>query len=189
MADRRFDVVSDSLEYSVSFEDLPAEGLWVSLTAGDAERSALAERLDVAEIEKVGAEIELAWVRDQMGRRLIAITGEVHASLTQICVVTLNPLPAELDCVIDLRMTDRPDVAEPDWEADHDDDDPPEYLPEGAIDLAEVIAQQLSLDINPFPRSPDLPYQDVSAGGDGDHADAPEKPFAGLAALREKLDK
>jgi len=189
MNDRRFDVVNDSLGFSVAIEDLPPEGLRISLTADAAKLSALAERLDVASIEQVTAAVELDWVKDEMGRRLVAVRGQIAAHLTQTCVVTLDPLQATLESEIDIRFTDRPDVAEPDLDSEPDDLDPPEYLPDGVIDVAEVVAQQLSLDINPFPRSPDLPYQDVSAGDTAEQEEVSRKPFAGLAALRDKLEK
>ena len=66
-------------------------------------------------------------------------------------------------------------------EFDAEIDDSPELLTD-VLDLGEVAAEALSLALDPFPRSPDADKALAAAAGD-----APEKPFAALAALRDRL--
>ena len=59
--------------------------------------------------------------------------------------------------------------------------DLPEPLPEGALDLGETVAQQLSLGLDPYPRAPGSELDSRWRGETG----PPQGPFAGLAALKK----
>ncbi len=184
------DIDSDHLGQRIVFEDLPPDGLWVRLRADSDDRRALAELLSVLSVESVEADLRLQWIAGE--NRLVEIDGTVRAALTQRCVVTLEPLAATLEGDIAIRFTDQAeqadqaDESDDGWESDAEEDDPPEYAADGIIDLGDLVAQQLALEVDPFPRTEGLAYQDISVGGDDDDAEA-EKPFAGLAALRDKL--
>jgi hypothetical protein len=62
------------------------------------------------------------------------------------------------------------------------------------LDVGEIVAEQLALAADPYPRRPGVKLEDVlpkprNAGKDGSRAgksDRPRHPFAGLAALRDK---
>jgi uncharacterized metal-binding protein YceD (DUF177 family) len=62
---------------------------------------------------------------------------------------------------------------------------------EGAsIDLGEAVAETLSLSLNPYPRSPAAEAALRAAGvRSEEEAKAEASPFAGLAALKDKLAK
>ena len=132
----------------------------------------------------------LQWVPGE--KHLIAVEGRVRTALVQNCVVTLEPLSETIDAGFGLRLTDLEDDGDGEVDdlerddGDHDQD-PPEYAAEGVIDLGDLVAQQLALEINPFPRADGLPYLDVST--DSDAQIEAGKPFAALAALRDKLLK
>ena len=68
-----------------------------------------------------------------------------------------------------------------------DAEDPPEAVPEGKIDVGEVVAEQLALEINPFPRNPELSFADYSTDpDDGEKTESRGGPFPALAKLRKK---
>jgi len=57
------------------------------------------------------------------------------------------------------------------------------------LDVGEIVAEQLSLAADPYPRRPGAKLEDVlhgRAAGAGRARRAAPAPFAGLAALRDK---
>ena len=153
--------------------------------ATEAERAALAARLGLRAIEALRFEAATAHWRGpglRIDMRLIA-------SVEQECVVTLQPVRAEVDETVIRgylpadRLAPPPEAVgkEIPIEFDAEIDDSPELLTD-VLDLGEVAAEALSLALDPFPRSPDADKALAAAAGD-----APEKPFAALAALRDRL--
>jgi hypothetical protein len=59
-----------------------------------------------------------------------------------------------------------------------DDEDPPEPLPDGFIDLGALAVEFLALALDPFPRKP-------GAAFDSADSDETPSPFAALAALKQ----
>ena len=60
----------------------------------------------------------------------------------------------------------------------------------GSVDLGEAVAETLSLALNPFPRAAEAETVLRQAGVKSEEgAKAESSPFAGLAALKEKLGK
>jgi hypothetical protein len=62
------------------------------------------------------------------------------------------------------------------------------------LDVGEIVAEQLSLAADPYPRRPGVKLEDVlpkprNMGKGGSHPAKPDQrrhPFAGLAALKDK---
>ncbi len=68
-----------------------------------------------------------------------------------------------------------------------EDDEWPEPIVEGRIDIGEAVAQQLALALDPYPRKPGISLEDVignAAAGD----DRPASPFAVLAGLVDRKE-
>jgi hypothetical protein len=166
----------------------------VALTASDAERAALAARFGLVELPALGAEVKLRRAR---AGRYVEIAGTLRAAVVQTCVVTLEPVPAALEEDFSLLLG-------PIGGADDDapasdlvvDLDQPEPLEGDVVDLGELVAQQLSLALDPYPRAPDAPPPEAvgeglgaggndggdPAGGQGGGAPRPDSPFAVLLA-------
>jgi uncharacterized metal-binding protein YceD (DUF177 family) len=164
--------------------ELPVDGLSVELVAEEAERIELAQRMGIPEIKVLTATMHV--VREQ-GGATYCVEGRLRAQLVQTCVVTLEPLEIGIDVPIFVRFAETDDVKadDIDWDLLPDDEDMPESITDGVIDLGDLAAEQLALEIDPFPRTPDLPYQDHSSDDGSDE----ENPFSALAALRDKLPK
>ena len=68
--------------------------------------------------------------------------------------------------------------------------DSPEPLAGNMLDVGEIIAEQLSLAADPYPRKAGAKLEDVlpkpQRGGRPSRAEQRRHPFAGLAALRDK---
>lgn len=121
------------------------------------------------------------------GRADVALHARLTAEAVQACVVTLAPVP----CTIDVPVT-RLYVA--DWkdpdadEAEIPEDDTREPLPD-EVDLDAVMAEALALALPDYPRAPgaELGQAVFAAPGVEPLRDDALKPFAGLAALKDRL--
>lgn len=151
----------------------------VRVTAEPAECAALARRFGILGIHALGAELRL--VPEPGGS--IRARGHLSAEVEQSCVVTLEPVRQRVGAPLDLRILG--DGEEP---ADDDPDSPDEIESAGGmVDLGEVVAEQLALALDPYPRAPGAVLPEL---GDTPPEPAPEppqrpNPFAKLAKLRE----
>lgn len=162
-------------ERRLAIEELaPGDRQSMTLEASEAERAAVAERLKVLSIGALQAELDI--LRDLTGD--VIVTGRILADVEQACVVTLEPVGQRVDAELFQRYSAR--SAEPEGE----EEDPIEPIHEGEIEVGDVIVQNLSLALDPYPRAPESHFEAVD-----DDAGKPSGPFAALAALQEKGEK
>ena len=148
------------------------------ISATEAEREALAARYSVLSLDKLDAQLTVR--RDAAGD--IVVEGSLQAKLTQECVVTLEPVHDQVSTSFDQRFTLYPSAPTGDFEMGPDDVEPPEPIIGDSVDLGEVVAQHLSLAINPYPRALDADEQAAQI-----LPKTPEdSPFSVLASLRER---
>jgi len=140
------------------------------LEATAAECAALAARLDILGIDRLSAEMRLRPEEDGT----VLVEGRLSASLTQACVVSLEPVAETVDEPIAFRLL--PPGREP---QDGPDDLDEIESPDGVADLGEAVAEQLALALDPYPRAPGAVLPDAAGG-------ALTGGFAALAALRRK---
>ncbi len=166
--------MSDEFEFSRPYvlEKLGAGQDRLSIEAGASERAALAERLGLVAIARLSA--DLAVTADPV-LKLVLVSGEIEAEVTQSCVVSLAPVVEQVSERFEQSYNLEASTSE-DEDEDGPDPEAPEALPEGGLDLGEEVAQQLSLALNPYPRAPGATLPDSAR-------DAKASPFAGLAQL------
>ena len=150
----------------------------IEIAATADERIALAKRYALVSLDALAA--HLIVLGDVVGE--IVVEGRLQAEVVQECVVTLEPVRETVDAPIDQRYT----LGQPDLAADlvigPDDMEPPEPVAGDSIDLGELVAQYLSVSLNPYPRAPD-----ADAQADQYLADAKQDgPFAALDKLRDR---
>jgi len=153
----------------------------IHISAKPDERLALAARFGLPSLNKLEATVTL---KPTAGGKLIELSGRFQAELTQTCVVTLEPFASSIE--EDFRMTfSTEEGKEWDDEFSIEDDDPPECLEGGVIDLGESVAQHFCLALDPYPRSSGAEF---SPPTEAKVKESPGKanPFAVLAALKEK---
>lgn len=180
----------------IAVDRIGDQGLDLDLVAETAERAALAQRLDLLELPRLTARVVLTPVPGSHDFRL---TARWSAEVVQACVVTLEPVPAHHDEEFELIYSPR--AASADYQAsprqevqvgydDHGQElqDPPEPLVDGRIDVGEVIAEQLALALEPYPRKPDavLPMQVIDPSLGDAESGSRENPFAVLQRLKGK---
>ena len=152
------------------------------LNADEASRAVIADHLGLLGIETLRFRGELAPVGAEDWR----MTGRLTAQVTQQCVVTLEPLPARIDEQIARDFL--ADAAGLSIDLDPDAEDEPDEFTD-VIDPGAVAVEALALALDPYPRAPEADPVDARATPPGADPldDAALKPFAGLAALRDKM--
>lgn len=150
-------------------ERIGAAGHDSTVTADAAECAALAGRMRLPVIQTLICRFR---VRAAPGACFVA-EGQLRASVTQTCIVSLDDFPAEVaeDFVVHFVPAGT--------ENEDPDLDSVDQIPyAGAmIDLGEAVAEQLALALDPYPRKP-------GAALDPESGLTPENPFARLAAWR-----
>jgi uncharacterized metal-binding protein YceD (DUF177 family) len=155
------------------------------LEANEAERAALARRFGILSIDSLTASLRM---RQESGGA-VRVRGRLQAAIVQPCVVTLEPVPQQVDEAVDLRFLP------PGADMDEDDPDgPDEIIAENdVLEIGEALAEQLSLAMDPYPRAPGAELEEgLSFGDDAAEEAAPAapeaparpNPFARLAVLK-----
>jgi len=164
----------------ISRDDVPAAGLNYVLTADDYVRSAFAKRFDLLALNELTANVEiLPWRK--FGLR---VEGSFRADVVQACVVSLGPVPAVLNETFSLRFrpVEPPKEGEREISVNPLDDEDLEPLLEEGFDVAEVIAEQLALALEPYPRVPGAELE--ADAGLSDVVEKKPNPFEVLKNLK-----
>lgn len=136
----------------------------------------IARALDLQALDAFEADINL--VPTVSGWRL---EGRVIADAVQTCGLTLEPLPVHVDRKFSVQMveaTERED--DEDGEIDLElDDDSPDQIEGGSLDLGQYAVEQLALSLDPFPRKPGAVFEQPKEPGE-------ISPFAVLKSLQSK---
>ena len=157
----------------------------VTIGAGEEERAALARRFALRAIGALAAEAELS----RSGEAVTA-AGTVRARVTQSCVATGEPVEAAVEEPFRIVFRRHPEVGGPEEEIELSESELDTIFYDGAaIDLGDAVAETMSLALDPFPRSPAAEAALREAGvRSEEEARAEASPFAGLAALKGKLE-
>jgi uncharacterized metal-binding protein YceD (DUF177 family) len=172
--------MSDSPKFShrIVAIKIPRGGVEVSLSADASQRAAISAELELPSVERLSATFEVNPAKGGQFR----VRGELRADVHQLCGVTLEPFPVAIVEEIDARFAPEDAVVAPTTAEvirTLDDEDPPEPLENGEIDLARLAVETLALALDPYPRKPGVSYESE------DEAVPMESPFAALAALKK----
>jgi uncharacterized metal-binding protein YceD (DUF177 family) len=145
--------------------------------------------MEVVEISSLEAKLKI--VREN--GRVLHITGRFTADIVQNCVVTLEPVKSHLEDDFESWFAD-PGQAVSFARARHEKQklqgeserpmleeyEDPEPVIDGRINIGEVVAQYLSLAIDPYPHAEGV----ERVGQDDEQKKEADNPFAKLKALR-----
>ena len=149
------------------------------------ERAAIAHALGIPGIKK----LRFAGTLTPKGKQDWDLAADLGATVTQECVVTLDPVSTRIDeTVARTYLAQMPE--DPTGETEMPEDDTEEALPE-SLDLVAVMIEALSLALPPYPRSEGAELGEAIFADRGVRpmTDDDAKPFSGLASLRESLEK
>jgi uncharacterized metal-binding protein YceD (DUF177 family) len=166
------------LSHKITIASLPRMGQHVAVKASEAICQQIADQLHLPSMQMLDAHFQI--VPSRSG--LIRVTGEVKARVEQVCIVSLEAFPFDINETIDLRFIEADKLEKPakaEVERTLEDEDPPDPIYDGVIDLGELAVEFVALALEPFPRKPgvELPVQL--------NPTKEESPFAVLAALKK----
>lgn len=155
-----------------------AKGLALDLEADAAARARLARAFDLQDVRSLSARARLsAWLDG------VKLEARWRAEVTYVCGISLDPFDDALsgEFTVHLVPAGSPHLPDPEAEvsADPDAPDPPELLEGDAVDVADLVVQHMSVEIDPFPRKPGAVFEPPPEP-------AEPSPFAALAALKPK---
>ena len=181
------------IERIVDLERMGPGGAALEIAASEGERAALAKRFGFVGLPAFSARVTV----DRRAGGQVVVEGRMRGKIVQACILTLDPVTQELDETF--RILFRQDVVD---ERDPESGeavlsaqtDAPEPLSGNLLDVGEIVAEQLSLAADPYPRRPGVTLEDVlpkpregvRRGGRPPKGEQKRHPFAGLAALRDK---
>ena len=129
---------------------ISSSGIVREIAAGEDERRALARRFGIVSIDALSARVALR--RTSVGD--VGVSARLAARVVQECVVTLDPVGGDIDEEIALlfRPVAEEMLAERTVVIPADEDFEP-FAGE-SLDIGEMVAVELALLLDPFPRSP-----------------------------------
>jgi uncharacterized metal-binding protein YceD (DUF177 family) len=157
---------------------LPRMGQRVKFSASAEQLVAIADLLKIPSVES----LEVFFLAEHARHGSFRITGEVKAELHQMCVVTLEAFQCSTDEAVDVRFAPQEKLApvtKSEIERALDDEEPPELLLDGTIDLGALAVEYVAISLDPYPRKPGVAFSKT------DNGDKPESPFAALLALKK----
>jgi uncharacterized metal-binding protein YceD (DUF177 family) len=162
------------LSRPVDVMNVPPRGQEVHVKATADECAALAQDFGLPGIQSLSADFKL-----KNSAKGIHVTGVVKASVTQVCVVTLDSFDSMIEEEVEVDFAE-PAGMPPEPPTDINEYEPPDEIVNGQIDLGALAAEFLALGLDPYPRKPgvDFAYQDPRAEEDS--------PFAALNKLKAK---
>ena len=169
--------------HRVALADVPEQGLHVALEADADVRAILARTANLRALPRLEASFDLR----RKGAGVLHVTGEVIAAIGQNCVVTLDPLEQNLHEPVDITFS--PSAADTLGDGDGEatfamtDNDTPEPLADGTVDLGVIATEYFLLGIDPYPRKDGAVFESEVA------RDPRESPFAALAELADPQKK
>ncbi len=151
-----------------------------------AQLSTLATELGVDTVKKLTFDVKIA----PMGKKDWQLSAQLGATVVQPCVVTLDPVTTRIDEKITRKFVAGLDITPEGDEVEMPEDETLEPLGDD-IDLWDIMIEALSLSIPAFPRRENAPAVELSVTEPGKEVlkDEDLKPFAGLAKLKETLQK
>jgi uncharacterized metal-binding protein YceD (DUF177 family) len=155
----------------VQLTDVPETGLHVELEAPESVCTALADLTGLRDLPELTVVFDLTRRGDGL-----RVYGHVHARVGQTCVVTLEPIENTVEEDVDLLFTPEGGAVA---EARGEDEDAPEPLVDGRIDLGALATEFLVLGTDPYPRKAGVAFEPPKTDDAGVH------PFAALAALKK----
>lgn len=149
----------------IKADQIPPNGEWMTLSPDSAQRSAIAARIGVEEVQTLHAQLHLI---PHQGGHVVEVRGNLNACLTQMCVRTLTPMTTNVAEEIAAWFADYDAATSPtranlkarrdrtqnmmeDLQFIKEEQDDPEPMSNGQIDLADLVQQFLSLGLNPYP--------------------------------------
>jgi uncharacterized metal-binding protein YceD (DUF177 family) len=167
------------LSRRLRLDRVPPAGMTLDIAADEKEREALARRFGVLAIPDLTADVTVHAERGGAWR----VDGRLRATVVQACGITLEPVEQHIDESFTVRFSDQMEAVDRDTGELVVDVEAPEPLDGDSLDLGDVVADELGVAIDPFPRKPGAQLGDILPAASATSAE--DSPFAALAGLRD----
>jgi uncharacterized metal-binding protein YceD (DUF177 family) len=148
---------------------VPALGCHERIAADEKECAALAKRLGLPKIHSLGGLLKAVPWRGGG----LKITGTLKAEVDQVSVISLETFTSALEYTIE-RYFLSPRAGTPTTEEDVD------TIEHGIVDLGEILAETMALELDPYPRQEGEAFSDIEEGLET----AKVSPFTSLSKLK-----
>jgi uncharacterized metal-binding protein YceD (DUF177 family) len=171
-------MMSPEFSRLIPVDRVPPEGSSEHITATEEEREALARRFGLLAIKEFSAHLQL----EPWRRGGLKVSGRWDARVEQTCVVTLEPFEEILreDVTRYFAGQNAPGPAAVTHSVESLEEDEPDVISGGSIDLGELVAESLGLALDPYPRKPGAKF----SLGASEEGRPPSSPFAALESLK-----
>ncbi len=165
-----------------------AKGRHFKFYATEEERCILARRYSVMSVDRLDAECKITPTK----RGHFSLEATFSACIWQACGISLEPVEDKISGKFKIVLKQplqqkRKESPEIDFNPDEDDT---EILESNLIDVGEMIAQHLSLEINPYPRRQNATGNELGHNIVGEEdlilEEQKKNPFAVLKSLEHK---
>jgi uncharacterized metal-binding protein YceD (DUF177 family) len=175
----------------VNCNKLQEKGKTLETEAKSKECKALAKRFDLLSLDK----LKLKAFISRQSAETVLLQCNFIADYVQKCVVSLKPLEKNIDCSFERiysfsvieYFSHESEPQEKYFQNSEDSRDPPDPLIDGYFNLGECVAEQLSLELNPFPRFKGINFNGFSSSQGEQISKKNTGPFAVLEQLKKKL--
>ena len=166
----------------LAVERIGSTGTELTIEASAEERAALARRFDIPAVHAFCA----TFVATPWRRGGVQVRGQFAATVEQVSVVSLEPFTSDVGEPVtryyqaETGPGHHPDVLS----VESLEDEEPEVISGGSIDLGEIAAESLALALDPYPRRPGEVFEPEAAlDPEEQHQD---NPFAVLSRLKKQ---
>jgi uncharacterized metal-binding protein YceD (DUF177 family) len=166
--------------YEIEVATLPPGGQSFVLAPDEATRQKLAKHADVLAVPELKVTLE---VRPTAAG--VAVTGELAGVVQQRCVVSLDAFDNPVSEHIEVDFAADPGASASD--DDEEDEELPDPIVDGKIDLGALAAEFLVLAVDPYPRKPGAELPNLAGEKPGNTTGG--SPFEGLAGLKNRIKK
>jgi uncharacterized metal-binding protein YceD (DUF177 family) len=166
----------------LAVERIASTGTELTIEASAEERAALARRFDIPAVHAFSA----TFVATPWRRGGVQVRGEFAAEVEQLSVVSLEPFTSEVgEPVVRYYQAETGPGHYPDvLSVESLEDEEPEVISGGSIDLGEIAAESLALALDPYPRKPGEVFEPETAQQAEERRQ--DNPFAVLSQLKKQ---
>lgn len=150
--------------YLVDQGEVGPQPYYKKLSAGESDLKAIAARLEIPAVQSLTAEVTLQ--RIPGNKAVIHVEGILKADVTQSCIISQAPVKEHIEEEFEAWYADPASFTSL-AKAKHEragkladaeipvmeESEAPEPMVNGKIDLGDLVAQYLSLSLNPYPRA------------------------------------
>lgn len=155
----------------------------LDIQASKVECQALAQRMEISELKSLQAKLQIKVSQHISGN--FRIDGHIKADLVQLCGVTSQPVNEVIDENFAETLTTSEENLTPEDEITGNNDIPVDLVTGDSFDAGEIVAQWLTLLLNPYPRS-DAPEYSHNETARTEEGEPTHTPFDVLGSLKNQ---